>query len=137
MHVVPALPAAPTGLRRDKNVTSSALFGVAAIQTVIGSLAYFVYSADLGLLDRIIAFGGAFYIALGIAARWSRLPSAAIGAILYAAYLVFQASHSMALLMTGLIFKIPILILLLLAVLFALPQRCSPVCAASDASLRT
>ena len=110
----------PTGIRKDKNVTASALFGVAAIQIVIGAIGYFVYSGEMGLLDRIISFSGVFYIALGIAARWVRLPAALIGAVLYAAFLAFQASRSMDLLMTGLIFKIPVVILLIVAVVFVL-----------------
>jgi hypothetical protein len=110
----------PTGIRKDKNVTASALFGVAAIQILIGAIGYFVYSGEMGLLDRIISFSGVFYIALGIAARWTRLPAALIGAVLYAAFLAFQASRSMDLLMAGLIFKIPVVILLIVAVEFAL-----------------
>ena len=110
----------PTGIRKDKNVTASALFGVAAIQIVTGAIGYFVYSGEMGLLDRIISFSGVFYIALGIAARWVRLPAALIGAVLYAAFLAFQASRSMDLLMTGLIFKIPVVILLIVAVVFVL-----------------
>lgn len=110
----------PTGIRRDKNVTASALFGVAAIQILIGSIGYFLYSGEMGLLDRIISFSGVFYIVLGIMARWARLPSAIVGAVLYAAFLAFQASRSMDLLMTGLVFKIPIVVLLVVAVLFAL-----------------
>lgn len=110
----------PTGIHKDKNVTASALFGVAAIQILIGSIGYLLYSSEMGLLDRIISFSGFFYVVLGILARWARLPSAVVGAALYAAFLAFQASRSMDLLMTGLIFKIPIVILLLVAVLFAL-----------------
>lgn len=110
----------PSGIRKDKNVTASALFGVAAIQILIGGIGYFVYGGELGLLDRIIAFSGVFYIALGIAARWMRLPAAIIGVVLYAAFLAIQASRSVYLLMAGLIFKIPVVILLFLAVVFAL-----------------
>jgi hypothetical protein len=112
----------PTGIRKDKNVTASALFGVAAIQILIGAIGYFVYSGEMGLLDRVISFSGVFYIALGIAARWVRLPAALIGAVLYAAFLAFQASRSMDLLMAGLIFKIPVVILLIVAVVFALKR---------------
>ncbi|MCK6500915.1 MAG: hypothetical protein L6Q38_15670 [Nitrospira sp.] len=101
-------------------MTASALFGVAAIQILIGSIGYFLYSGEMGLLDRIISFSGVFYIVLGIMARWARLPSAIVGAVLYAAFLAFQASRSMDLLMTGLVFKIPIVVLLVVAVLFAL-----------------
>jgi hypothetical protein len=114
----------PTGIRKDKNVTASALFGVAAIQILIGAIGYFLYSDEMGLLDRIISFSSVFYIALGIAARWVRLPAAVIGAVLYATFLLFQAFHNMALLATGLIFKIPIVVLLVVAVVFAL--RCPP-----------
>ena len=110
----------PTGIRKDKNVTASALFGVAALQILVGGLGYFLYSGEMGLLDRIISFSGVFYIALGIAARWVRLPAAVVGAVLYAAFLAFQVSRSMDLLMTGLIFKIPVVILLVVAVVFAL-----------------
>ena len=110
----------PTGIHKDKNVTASALFGVAAIQILIGAIGYFVYSGEMGLLDSFISFSGVFYIALGIAARWVRLPAAVIGAVLYAAFLAFQAFRSMDLLMTGLIFKIPVVILLVVAVVFAL-----------------
>ena len=62
----------PAGIRQDKNVTASALFGVAAIQILIGAMAYFIYSTELGLLDRVIALSGAFYFVLGITARWVR-----------------------------------------------------------------
>lgn len=110
----------PTGIRKDKNVTASALFGVAALQILVGGLGYFLYSGEMGLLDRIISFSGVFYIALGVAARWIRLPAALIGAVLYGAFLLFQASRSMDLLMAGLIFKIPVVILLVVAVVFAL-----------------
>jgi len=109
-----------TGIRRDKNVTASSLFGVAGIQILVGAIGWFLYSGELGLLDRIISFSGVIYIVLGIAARWFRLPAALIGAILYAAFLAFQASRSMDLLMAGLIFKIPVVILLVVAVIFAL-----------------
>jgi len=110
----------PTGIHKNKNMTASALFGVAAIQILIGGIGYLLYSRDLGLLDRVIAFSGIFYVALGIAARWVRLPAALIGAVLYAALLVLQASRSIDLLMTGLIFKVPIVILLIVAVVSAL-----------------
>jgi len=110
----------PTGsIRKDKNPTASALFGTAAIQILVAAIGYFVYSGEMGSLDRVISWSGLFYIALGIAARWLRLPAALIGAVLYAAFLGFQASRSMDLLMSGLIFKIPVVILLIVAVVFA------------------
>ena len=119
-------------IRTDKNVTSSALFGVAAIQILIGAFGYFLYSGEMGLFDRIISFSGVFYIALGIAARWVRLPAAVIGAVLYAAFLAFQASRSISLLTTGLIFKIPIVVLLVVAIISALKR---PPTSAGDESV--
>ena len=83
-----------TDIRRGKNITASALFGVAAIQILVGGLGLFLHSSEMGMLDRIISFGGVAYMALGIAARWARLPAAVIGAVLYAAFLVIQASRS-------------------------------------------
>ena len=112
----------PSGIRKDKNPTASALFGVAAVQILVGALGYFLYSGEMGLFDRVVAFSGAFYIALGIAARWVRIPAALVGAFFYAAFLALQASRSMGLLMAGLLFKIPVIILLIVAVVFAL--RC-------------
>ena len=110
----------PTQASKNKNATASALFGVAAIQVLVGGIGFFLYSGELRLLDKIIAFSGGIYIVLAVAARWVRLPAALIGGVLYAAYLVLQASRSMDLLMTDLIFKIPVVILLIVAVMFAL-----------------
>lgn len=108
------------GIHKDKNITASALFGVAAIQILVGAIGWFIYNGEMGFLDRIITFSGVIYITLGIAARWVRIPAALIGAILYAAFLAFQATRSTELLMTGLIFKIPVVVLLVVAVVFAL-----------------
>jgi len=120
----------PTGIRSDKNVTATALFGVAAIQILVGAMGWFLYSPQFEFLDWVITFSGLVYVALAIAARWVRLPAALIGAILYAAFLAFQASTSADLLMVGLVFKIPIVILLVVAVVFAL--RRPPVSSAED-----
>jgi hypothetical protein len=109
-------------IRTDKNVTASALFGVAAIQILVAGIGWFLYSAQFGWIDWLITFSGAIYIALGVASRWIRLPAAVIGSVLYAAFLAFQASRSSDLLMSGLIFKIPVVILLLVAVVSALKR---------------
>jgi hypothetical protein len=112
----------PSGLRKDKNPTASALLGVAAIQIVVGFLGWSVYRDSFGWLDWIIMFSGAIYIALSVAARWIRLSAALIGATLYAAFLVLQAWRSTDLLMSGLIFKVPVVLLLLVAVVSALKR---------------
>lgn len=110
----------PSGIRKDKNMTASALFGVAAIQILVGGLGWYLYREKFTSLDWIVAFSGGIYIALGIAARWFRLPAAVVGAVLCAAYLIFQASHSIELLMGGLVIKIPVVILLIVATVSAL-----------------
>jgi hypothetical protein len=102
-------------IRTDKNVTASALFGVAAIQIFIAGIYWFISGAQFDWIGWLITFSGAIYIALGIVARWIRLPAAIIGSVLYAAYLAFQAMWSM-----DFIFKIPVVILLLVAVVSAL-----------------
>ena len=109
-----------TGIHKEKNATASALLGVAAIQILVGGISYVLYSGEMGAVDKVICFSGLFYIVLGIAARWIRLPSAVIGAVLYGAFLLLQSFHGEGLLTLGLIFKIPIVILLVLAVAFAL-----------------
>jgi ABC-type uncharacterized transport system permease subunit len=110
----------PIGIRKDKNGTASALFGVAAIQILIGGISYYLSSGEMGWLDRFIAFSGFFYIALAVMARWARLPAAVIGAVLYAAFLGFEASRSIELLKNRLLFKIPVVVLLIVAIVFAL-----------------
>ena len=110
----------PTGIRKDKNLTASALCSVAAIQILVGAIGYFLYSQEMGLLDRVIAFSGLLYIALGVSARWVPLRAAVVGVVLYVAFLGFQASRGIELLMTGLIFKVQIVVLLVISIVFAL-----------------
>ena len=123
----------PSGLRKDKNPTVSALLGVAAIQILVGFLGWSVYRDSFGWFDWIIMFSGAIYIALSVAARWIRLSAALIGAALYAAFLALQAFRGIDWLMSGLIFKVPVVLLLLVAVVSALQRshppghpRCTP-----------
>jgi hypothetical protein len=111
-----------SGIRKDKNPTASSLFGVAALQILVGAFGWYLYSANFGLLDWIITFSGVVYVVLGIVARWNPLPAALTGAILYSLFLAFQAMRSIGLLMSGLIIKIPIVILLIVAVIAALKR---------------
>ncbi|MGA3285282.1 MAG: hypothetical protein ABSD57_12605 [Verrucomicrobiota bacterium] len=116
----------PIGIRKDKNVPASALFGVAVIQIFTGVIGWFIYSAELGRLGTIICFSGFIYIALGIVARWFQLSAALVGTVLYAAFLLFEGYHGGYLLMTpGLLYKVPIVTLLFVAVVSAL--RCPRV----------
>jgi hypothetical protein len=107
-------------MQHDKNPTASALFGVAAIQILVGLLGWFMYSPHFGWLDWIVTISGAIYIALAIAARWTRLSAAIVAAALYAVYLGYQASQNIDLLWGGWIIKVPIVILLLAALIFAI-----------------
>ena len=109
--------------KKDKNPVSSALFGVAAIQAVVGFLGWNIYSPNFAPIDWVITFSFAFFIALAILACYARVPAAVIAVVLYAAFLLFQASVNIQLLMAGLIFKIPNLILLLVALFFALKTK--------------
>ena len=102
-------------IRKDKNVTASELFGVAAILTLIASIGWFLHGGQFdgfAWFDWLITFSGAIYIALGIAARWIRLPAAVIGSVFYAAFFVGISDLLMVV--------IPVVILLLVAVVSAL-----------------
>jgi len=102
-------------VRKNKNVTASALFGVAAIQIIMSVINWFLHGGQLDgftWFDWLITFSGAIYIALGIAARWIRLPAAILGSGLYAAFFVGFSDL--------LIVMIPVVILLLVAVVSAL-----------------
>ena len=102
-------------VRKDKNVTASALFGVAAIQIVIGGIGWILrggLAANYSVIDCFIIFSGPIYIVLGIVARRHRLPAAIIGSVLYAC---------VALPSLGLFaFLNPVVILLLVAMVSAL-----------------
>ena len=102
-------------VRKNKNVTASALFGVAAIQIIMSVINWFLHGGQLDgftWFDWLITFSGAIYIALGIVARWLRLPAAVIGSVFYAAFFVGISDL--------LIVMIPVVILLLVAVVSAL-----------------
>ena len=104
-----------TIIRTDKNVTASALFGVAAIQIIIAVINWFLHGGQFdgfAWFDWLIIFSGAIYAALGLAARWNRLPAAIIGSVLYA--VIFVGFSDL------LIVMIPVVILLLVAVVSAL-----------------
>jgi hypothetical protein len=110
-------------MQPDKNPTASALFGVAAIQLLVGLLGWFMYSAQFGWLDWIVCLSGVFYIGLAVAARWFRLAAALIATVVFGIYLGYQASVNVELLWRGWIIKAPIGILLLMALLSAFRYR--------------
>jgi hypothetical protein len=110
-------------MQPDKNPTASALFGVAAIQLLVGLLGSFMYSPQFGWFDWIVSLSGFFYLGLALAARWVRLAAALIGVILFGIYLGYQASISAELVWRGWIVKAPIGILLFVALFYAIRDR--------------
>jgi hypothetical protein len=110
-------------IKKDKNPVSSSLFGVAAIQAVVGFLGWSVHSAEFAPIDWIITFSFVIFGALAVLARRSRIPAALIATAIYGAFLLLQASISVQLLMAGLIFKIPNIILLIVALIAAFGSK--------------
>ena len=102
-------------IKKDKHSVSAALFGVAAIQAVVGCFGWSIYGSNFSPIDWVITFSFAIFVVLAILARGARIPAAIIATALYGAFLAFQATISVDLLMMGLIFKVPNVILLLVA----------------------
>jgi hypothetical protein len=104
--------------------TVSALFGVAAIYCVWGFLHWQRYHDYFGWTDwLIVGLSASIYLLLGLHARRSRLIASLIGVGLYVSLVAFQAFQSLDLLLSGLVFKVPMAILLFLAVLFTLRHQ--------------
>jgi hypothetical protein len=119
----------PISLRLDKNMTMSALFGAGTLLLFQGGILLFVDSAEMSWLKKLLCFSGVIYFALGLAARRFPLPSALFGIVLYAAFLVFECfldvNFGVNLLMGGLFFEIPIILLLLIAAIS--PLKCAQI----------
>lgn len=113
-------------IRKENNPTALALFGVAALQGLLGFVGWSMNGHSFGWLDWVFAFSGGIYIGLGIVARWRRLAAALIGAGFYGGFLALQLLHSVASLKSGLIFKTPVVMLLLTAAVFALRRPVAP-----------
>lgn len=110
-------------IKRDKHPVSTLLFGVAAIQAIVGFLGWSIYSPSFAPIDWGITFSFAIFAAFAILARWACVTAALIASVLYVSFLAWQASTSTQILKTGLIFKIPILVLLVVALVFAFSPR--------------
>jgi hypothetical protein len=111
--------------RSDKNVTASALFGVAAFQSIVGIIGWLLCGPMFGWVNWLVALGGLIYLALAVAAFWQRLPSAILGCALYSSFLIYQFMCSPRQLMAGLAFKGPIILLLALALASSLRHKAS------------
>ena len=110
-------------LRKDKNVTVSALFGIAAVQVLVGaiygSLHWLSPTGYYGAMDVLFMISGVAYIILGLAAHRVRLPAAIVASVLFAALLQTRASLHVAS-VTGNVFTVVVVALLLVAVVAAL-----------------
>jgi len=104
--------------------TASALSGATALYCVWGFLHWQKvgdYSAWADWL--IVASSVSTYLLLGIYAQRARVAAAFVGAGLFASITAFQAFQDGGLVMSGIIFKLPIAVLLLAAVWFALRHQ--------------
>ena len=113
----------PGGIRKEKNRTVSALCGAAAVQCLLGFVGWSMNGRSFGWLDWAFSFSGVICLGLALATRRHRLSAALTGAGLYAGLLALQLLHGVAALKSGLVFKIPVVLFLLVAVVLALRRR--------------
>jgi hypothetical protein len=114
--------------------TASALCGATAVYCVWTFLIWRKVGLHFGWAGwLIIALGVSPCLLLGIPARWARVAAPFLGVGLFAWLIVLDVlAQDANLLMSGIIFKIPIAVLLLVAVWFALRHQ-----AAGDSPRRT
>ena len=102
---------------------SSALMGVALIQAVVCFLGWMTYGPTFTPIDWLVTFSFILFGGLALWARKARVPAALCAAGLYGVFLLWQATCSMELLKAGMIFKVPIVILILVAVALAFTSK--------------
>jgi hypothetical protein len=110
-------------IRKDKHSVSAALFGVAAIQGVVGLFGWWIHGAFFEPIDWVITFSFAVFVGLALLARRAKIAAAVMGAGLYVVFLSYQGLVSTELLKAGLVFKVPICLLLVGAVIVALRRK--------------
>ncbi len=103
-------------MRSTKSSAPSALGGVAAIQCIVGLLGWWLHSYELNWVGHLISFSFLIFVVLAIWARWAPLTPSVIAAGLYGTLLAEQAMFAPELLAAGWIFKAPIVVLLVVAV---------------------
>jgi len=113
----------PGDMRKERNWTAAALFGAALIQGMLGFVGWSMNGRSFAGLDWAFSWSGVIYLGLALAARWYRFSAALFAAALYAGFLALQMWHGVAALKSGLIFKVPIVALLLVAVVLGLRRR--------------
>ena len=125
--IMPAADAPVTrktgGLRKDKHPTASLLFGVAAIQLLVALFLWSIHGPQFQWIDWAYSLNFLIFVALGIWARWLPAAAAAVGFLLYAFYLGMQAAASLEVLRSGWIFKLPVAVLLTIALICGLVGR--------------
>jgi hypothetical protein len=107
-------------VRKDKNPTASLLFGAAAVQCMVGLFGWSLYSINFGWIDWAITFSFLVYVVFGVWARWTPVTPAILGFLSYAVFLAIQGRQSIELLKSGWIFKLPMVVLLTIALMCAL-----------------
>lgn len=111
--------------RTKRNHVPTALMGVAAIQAVVGGIGWAVYGPQFGPLDWAITLSFLVYAALSLWSRWQPIAASCTGSLIYGLFLAYQATLGTALLFTGLVFKGPIVLLLIASVVMATKSRIS------------
>jgi len=116
----------PRSIYNRRNWAVWALLGAATLQSFLGFVGWAMNSYSFGWLDWLFSLSGGCYFVLGFVARWMPRFATLLGAGIYAVFLTLQALHSVAALKSGLIFKIPVAALLLLAVAAAIWGPAAP-----------
>ena len=118
-------------LRRKDNPTASALFGIAAVQFLVGFIGLFIYfvnpdadipqlkwflyhfqSGAFTALDWVVAFSGVIFTLLALLAYRARLPAALLAAASYVGLLLLQGAVGLS---GALVVKVLVVILLVVA----------------------
>jgi len=108
---------------KKRHHVSSALYGVAAIQALVGVIGWAIYAPRFTIADWVLTLSFLIFLVLAILARSLPRMSAVIAGTLYASFLLLQACTSVELLFRGMIFKVPIVLLLIIALTFAFKKN--------------
>lgn len=114
------------GIQKARNWTAIALCGGALTQCMLGFVGWSMNGRGFGWLDWVFYPSGIIYLGLALSARWHPRRAALLGAGLYAGFLSLQLLHGGAALQSGLVFKIPVVLFLLVAVSLARRRSATP-----------
>lgn len=110
-------------LRKDKYPTSSLLSGVAVLQLLVALFIWSIHGSTFGWIDWAFSLDFLVFVGLAIFARWLPAIAGIIGFLLYASYLGTQATVSLEVLRSGWIFKLPVAVLLTIALVCGFVER--------------